>query len=199
MTQSGPAPDLAGLPPTFTYTQARRFGLSDRRLYQLRRDGHVTSIARGLYRRTDRTGDADVDLLEVAERAANATLCLASALARHGLTDDIPATIDIAIPRNQHRPTTVAPVTWHVFDPVTFDIGRTTVELDEHSSIGVYGPERSIIDAIRLRHREGSDLGYRALRTWLTRRGATPSELISMAHHFPRAEKAVREALEILL
>lgn len=190
---------LEALPATFTYAQARRSGVSERLLYRLRDNGLIESIGRGLYRRADMEASADIDLLEIAQRAHRATLCLATALARHGLTDEIPATIDVAVPRGQHRPATTAPATWHVFDRDTFDIGRTEMPLDDQTSIGLYGPERSIIDAIRMRHREGPELGYTALRRWLTRPGSSPSELLAIAGRFPQAEKALREALEILL
>jgi hypothetical protein len=165
----------------------------------MRDSGLIEAIGRGLYRRTDIGQSTDIDLLEIARRAPGATLCLTTALARHGLTDEIPATIDVALPRGQHRPATTAPITWHLFDPNTFDIGRTELALDAHSSIGLYGPDRSIIDAIRLRHREGSELGYNALKRWLGRPGSSPAELLSMALRFPQAEKALRQALEILL
>jgi hypothetical protein len=120
-------------------------------------------------------------------------------LARHGLTDEIPATIDVALPRGQHRPATSAPVTWHLFDPITFDIGRGELPLDERTSVGLYSPERTIIDAARMRHREGVELAYTGLKRWLRREGSSPSELLTMARQFPQAERTLREALEILL
>lgn len=189
---------LDGLPATFSYTQARRRGLSERRLYRLRDEGLIEQIGRGLYRRRDAAA-ADVDLLEIARRASRPTLCLTTALARHGLTDEIPSRIDVALPRGRHRPATSAPVAWHLFDPATFDIGRTELPLDDETSIGLYGPERSIIDAARLRHRESPELAYTALKRWLRRRGSSPSKLLTMARRFPQAERALREALEILL
>ena len=190
---------LATLPATFTYTQARRSGISNRALYQWRDAGLIESIGRGIYRRVDVDAAADIDLLEIARRAPNATLCLTTALARHGLTDEIPAKIDVAVPRGQHRPTTVAPVTWHVFDRDTFDIGRTELRLEDQTSIGLYNQERGIIDAIRLRHREGNELGYVALKRWLARPGSSPAKLLTLARQFPQAEKALRAALEVLL
>jgi predicted transcriptional regulator of viral defense system len=190
---------LLALPPTFTYSEARRSGLSERQLYRLRDEGLIEVVSRGLFRRTNANTLVDIDLLGVARRAPLATLCLTSALARHGLTDEIPATIDVALPRGTHRPTVPAPVTWHLFDPNKFQIGRTTVSLDERTSIGLYDAQRSIIDAARLRHREGSELVYGALRRWLERRGSSPSELLAMARQFPQAERTLREALEILL
>src|SRR6185312_16357375 len=98
-----------------------------------------------------------------------ATLCLRSALVRHDLIDDIPAAIDIALPRNSEAAHTRAPISWHWFDARTFDIGRELLDLDEATSIGQYSAERSIIDAFRLRHLEGPELGNQALRRWLRR------------------------------
>lgn len=82
---------LEALPATFSYTQARRRGLSKRRLYRLRDEGLIEPMGRGLYRRRDAPVAVDVDLLEIARRASSPTLCLTTALARHGLTDEIPS------------------------------------------------------------------------------------------------------------
>ncbi|BCJ42666.1 transcriptional regulator [Actinoplanes ianthinogenes] len=190
---------LRRLPATFTYSEAREAGLSERRLYKLRDDGVVEVVGRGLFRRTDTSGLIDVDLLGIARRAPLATLCLTSALARHGLTDEIPSAIDVALPRGTYRPAVQAPVAWHLFDAGTFEIGRNTLPLDEQTSIGIYDVPRSIIDAARLRHREGSELVYGALRRWLSLPGSSPSELLAMARHFPLSERTLREAMEILL
>lgn len=196
---SGERAKLATLPPIFSYAQARESGLSRRRIYRLRDHGLIESLAQGTYRRADIALTADPDLIEIAMRATRATLCLSSALARHDLTDAIPSKIDIAIPRGTRRPPTAAPVTWHTFDPASFDIGRGTLPLTRTSRIGLYDAERSIIDAFRLRHREGPDLAYGALKRWLRRRQSSPAELLRMAEHFPRTLPAIRQALEILL
>jgi predicted transcriptional regulator of viral defense system len=191
---------LLALPDTFTYSEARRGGLTEHQLYRLRDDGVIEVVSRGLFRRTDTNIPlTDIDLLVIARRAPWATLCLTSALARHGLTDEIPATIDAALPRGTYRPAVRAPATWHLFDPDTFEVGRTMVPLDGQTSIGVYDAPRSIIDAARLRHREGSELVFGALRRWLRRRDSSPSELLTMARRFPQSERTLREAMEILL
>jgi predicted transcriptional regulator of viral defense system len=190
---------LASLPPIFSYGQARDAGLSHRRVYWLRDHGLIEPLAHGSYRRADSSLDVDPDLYEIATRAANATICLRSALVRHQLTDAIPTQIDIAIPRGQRRPTTAAPVSWHAFSPDTFHIGRETLQLPGDASLGIYNAERSIIDAFRLRHREGPELAHEALRRWLRRRDSQPAELMRMARHFAKAEPALRRALEVLL
>jgi len=190
---------LATLPSTFSYSQARAFGMSERRLYALRDAGLVEMLGRGLYRRTDTRIQADFDLLEIAFRATESTLCLTTALARHGLSDAIPGSIDVALPRGHRHPRTQAPVTWHAFAADTFGVGREEVALADGVSIGLYSPERCIVDAFRLRHVEGPEVAHEALRRWLRRRGAHPAELVAMAHSFPKAESALRTALEILL
>ena len=152
-----------------------------------------------MFRRTDIAQPPDTDLMEIACRASRATLCLASALARHGLTDLIPAAIDIALPRGHRPPRTQAPVSWHSFNIDTFELGRDELRLEQQVTIGIYTPQRCIIDAFRLRHREGDDLANTALRRWLARREAQPSELLTMVRRFPHAEPALRTALQILL
>jgi predicted transcriptional regulator of viral defense system len=186
---------LASLPDTFRYSEALR-RISERQLRRLVKDGRVIALSRGLYRKSDWQGDED--LIEIAAKAPQATLCLRSALARHDLIDDIPAEIDIAIPRGSWTPQVIPPVRWRHFDADTFEIGRGQLDIGEDRGIGIYSAERSIIDAFRMRHLEGGDLAIEALRRWL-RRGGQPSELLAMARSFPRALPAIRGTLEILL
>ena len=86
-----------------------------------------------------------------------------------------------------------------VFSKDTFELGRGKLKVGEGFAVGLYSPERSLVDMIRLRHREGSDIAWEALRRWLGRRGAKPAALIEMAKSLHGAERAVRNALEIVL
>src|SRR5581483_3783165 len=106
--------ELRGLPPTFTFGEAMHRGLGERKLYRLREAGLIHPVGRGLHRRHDAAKDVDLDLLEVAIRAPEATLCLTTALARHDLVDAIPSTIDVAIPRGRRKPAVSAAVSWHL-------------------------------------------------------------------------------------
>jgi hypothetical protein len=183
---------------TFTYGEARTAGVSDRRLYRLRDAGEVIALGGGVYRWAD-APPADDDLVEIAERVPRATLCLETALARHRLVDTIPAVIDVAIPRGSTRPALRAPCRLHQFDMRTFEVGREPLDVGARRPLGIYSAERSIIDVIRLRHREGSDVAWEALRRWLSRPGRSPAQLIELARQFPGAEPALRQALEVLL
>lgn len=186
---------LAELPETFRYSEARA-RLNERQFRRLLAEGQIAALSRGLYRKSDWLGDDD--LIEIASKSPHATICLRSALARHDLIDDIPAEIDIAIPRGSWTPATGAPVRWRHFAVDTFEIGRGRLDLGGDRSIGLYSAERSIIDAFRLRHLEGADLANEALKRWL-RAGGQPSELLRMAKSFPRAITPLRQTMEILL
>lgn len=191
--------DLRGvLGDTFSYGDARKAGVSDKRLYRLRDRGEIVALGGGIYRWAD-APPADDDLIEIAERVPLATLCLETALARHGLIDAIPAAIDVAIPRGSTRPALQAPVRLHQFDRRTFELGRDLLDVGGRQRLGLYSEERSIVDVVRLRYREGSDVAWEALRRWLARPGRSPAQLIDLAAQFPRAEPALRQALEVLL
>lgn len=183
---------------TFTYSEAKEAGVGDKRLYRLRDSGEIIALGGGVYRWAD-APPADWDLVEIAERAPAATLCLETALARHGLIDAIPAAIDIAVPRGSTRPALSAPCRIHQFAARTFDLGREELDVGGRRPIGLYSAERSLVDIVRLRHLEGSDVAWEALRRWLGRSGRSPAQLIELARHFARAEPALRRALEVLL
>lgn len=188
----------ARLGDVFTYSEATSLGVSDRRLYALRDAGALVALGRGLFRWADAPA-ADLDLIEIAERVPRATLCLETALAHHDLIDAIPAATDIAIPRGGNRPRLQAAHRLHHFGRGTFDVGRGTFDVGARRPLGIYSAERSLIDVVRLRHDQGSDLAWQALRRWLSRRGRNPGELISMARRFKGAEAPLRAALEVLL
>jgi predicted transcriptional regulator of viral defense system len=189
---------LPTLPLEFTYSQGRAKGLSRRALEYLTATGALELIERGLYRRAD-APLADLGLIAIAIRAPRATLCLGSALVRYGLSDEIPAAPDIALPRGVRTPMLDAPARWHHFNAETFDLGRSEIALDEQTKIGLYSPERSIIDAFRTHATEGNEQAVTALRRWVRQRGSQPSALLALAEHWPRTRPALLKTLEVLL
>ena len=113
---------LADLPDTFTYTEARKAGLSKHALYRLRDSGQLEPIGRGLYRRHD-APLGDLDLLVVAQRSPMATLCLTSALARHDLTDLIPCDMTSHSPAGHGTHMGIPPSTGTVSTRAHFALG----------------------------------------------------------------------------
>lgn len=136
----------------------------------------------GAFIRTGLTDDTTAALIAATAKKPQATICLLSALSIHDLTDEIPTRSDIALPRGSQPPRiTISPVRWHRFHPATFEVGRTQQSLPGGGRIGLYSPERTILDVFRLRHDWGADLAHAALRRWLARQGSSPATLLSMA------------------
>jgi len=176
---------------------ADRAGLSRAGLYRAVNSGSLRRIARGIYLPSD-APPADWDLIEAATRRTDATLCLASALAHHDLTDEIPAATDIAIRRGGRIPVTDAPIAWHAFARETFDLGRERMTIPgTETMIGIYSPERAIADAYRFRGQIGYEIARDALKEWL-RRGGKPGALMRIASQLPRAKSPILAALQIL-
>jgi hypothetical protein len=58
------------------------------------------------------------------------------------------------------------PLRWHRIDRATCAIGRRELTTDGDVPIGLDGPERCIVDALRLRNPQGEELAIEALRRW---------------------------------
>jgi hypothetical protein len=194
---SVPIVALETLPPVFAYRQARAAGLSNRRIYALRDAGVIEQVGRGLFLRLG-ARLVDVDLAEALARGPQGTLCLMSALSHHALTDVMPDTHDLALPRGNRHPAVSGAVRWHSFHRATFPLGRERGVVGGHTAMFVYSAPRSVVDAFRLHSVLGSDVANEALRRWL-RRGGQPAEALAIARQLPAAMSALRHALEVLL
>lgn len=189
----------AELAPAFTLKDARRAGLTKDQVYSLLSRDEIKRVGRGIYVRPDVVPPAFTALAAATAIRNDATLCLTSALVHHDLSDAIPFASDIALPRGAHHPDGLAHVSWHSFDPSTFEIGREHVDVGAGFEVAIYSAKRTIVDGFRLAHQEGSDVAYEALRRWLRRRGSTPARLLNVAGSFPRTLPRIRQALEVLL
>ncbi|MGO1384749.1 MAG: type IV toxin-antitoxin system AbiEi family antitoxin domain-containing protein [Arachnia sp.] len=179
-----------------TPRQAQAAGMSRSSFYRAAEDGRLERIARGIYLPMD--SEADWDWVEAATRRPNATVCLASALVHHDLTDDIPSALHVALPRGSRTPASSPSITWHQCDRDTFDLGRSEMTIPgTEQKIGIYNPERTITDAFRLRGDVGYEMARDALAEWL-RRDGSPATMMSMAMKLPRAKRPVLTALEML-
>ena len=187
------------LPTSFTTSQAAECGVPRWRLYELHDDGEVVSLSRGVWRLADAPPTAHESLLAASLRAPHATVCLISALSFHGLTDEIPAAVDLAVARGRNRPhIDYPPVQVHVFDADTFELGRQHVEVAPGETVFVYDEVRSVVDAIRLRGQVGSDVAYSAAKALVGRRRGAVGQLVELADAL-RCSGPVRELLEVVL
>jgi len=188
---------LRQIGPVFRSKDAVAAGVSWRDLFALRDRGEIVQLSRGLYQLAEATGVANVDFVAVCGRAPRGMICLNSALAYWDLSDEIPAQVHLAVPSGSHRPVIDYPPTLvHVFHADTFGIGRLEVAADTGERFWVSDSERTVADAIRLRHLMGESLAFAALRRYLEGRSrlARLAEIARPLH----AWGALSAALQIL-
>ncbi len=188
---------LQKLGPVFHSKDAIGAGVSWRDLYRLRDDGQILELSRGVYQLVDAGGGDNIDFVTVCARAPRGMICLNSAMAHWGLSDEIPTTVHLAVREGAHRPAIDhPPTTVHTFRTSTFERGRMEVRLDEGGSFWITDRERTIVDAFRLRHLIGEDLAHGALRRYV---GADPklARLAELAREL-RAWTPVGTALWVL-
>ena len=101
MSPSGTQRDLArellrkrGMVRLFEFKDA---GITAATISRIHEDGDVVRLARGLYQLPDAEIDANHSLAEAAKRVPKGVICLVSALAFHGLTDQLPRAVWMAI------------------------------------------------------------------------------------------------------
>ena len=165
----------------------------------MRDEGILIELSRGVFRFADAEMISNLDLVAVSKRSPRGTICLNSALSFWDLTDEIPSVIHFAVPRGSRPPSIDYPPTQvHVFAFATFGLGRERIHLDSGEEIFIYSPERSVVDAIRLRNQVGADIAYKALRRYLKRPEASPSDLLRLARRL-RVGGPMSDALMVLM
>jgi predicted transcriptional regulator of viral defense system len=139
--------------------------------------GEVVRLARGLYQLPDAALDAQQSVAEAARCVPRGVVCLASALAVHGLTDRMPPKVWIAIGRKAWRPRVAYP-------PIQFVrfraelLGRgVEVRQIAGTAVPVFSVARTIADLFRYRRTVGEVLAVEGLREALRQGRATPAEI----------------------
>ena len=177
--------------------QALAEGIHPRTLYELRDQGRVLALNRGLYRLADLPPLGNPDLATIAVCLPSAVICLVSALSFHGITTQIPHQVDIALPRGTKSPKlTFPPLRIFRFSPSTFGKGIETRIVDK-VKVRIYSPVRTVVDCFKFRNRIGIDVAVEALRLCRQRRVATIGEILTYARLL-RMERVMTPYLEAM-
>jgi predicted transcriptional regulator of viral defense system len=178
-------------------SEAVQAGISRRTLYDMRDEGVLEQLSRGVYRLASLPGLEAPDLVAVATRIPNGVVCLISALAFHDLTTQIPHAVDVAIARGAEKPRIdYPPVNVYWFSGDAFTSGIETHTIDG-KPVRVYGAEKSIADAFKYRNKIGMEVALEALRTWRARRESNIERLLDYGR-ICRVERVMRPYLEAM-
>jgi hypothetical protein len=141
----------------------------------------------------------NTEFAALAARVPDGTVCLSSGLSYWELSDELPAVIDLAVPRGAHWPKIDMPATrLHRFAVETFPLDRLAQRTDTGEPFWIYSAPRCVVDAIRLPHIVGRDVGLAALSRYTRQAGADPLRLTALARQLG-GERRIREALEVIL
>lgn len=164
-------------------------------LSRLVADGRLHRLGRGLYMLPDAEVSAQHTLAEVARRVPSGVVNLLSALAFHGLSDEQPHKVWLAIPRSARPPHLGYPtleLTWSTDELLALGVDSHDVE---GVPVRITGPTRTVVDCFRYRRKVGIDVAMTALRDALRLRSCTRDELWGMAGAC-RAQARIRPYLE---
>lgn len=161
-------------------------------LKELVEKGIVEKIKPGIYRHTEY---AKVnEFVEVCKIYPQAVLCLYSAWSYYNLTTHIPAEYHLAIP-NKKKIKTIdyPPVQLYYWSIPYFEI-----EIIEKNGIRIYSLEKTVCDAIRFKHKTGTDILSEVLKSYLKRKDKNLDKLLQVAKKL-KIEQQVRNIVELLL
>jgi predicted transcriptional regulator of viral defense system len=157
--------------------EIRRAGITAATVSRLEREGHVTKLGRGLYQLADAAPEGNHTLAEAAKRVPKGVVCLVSALAFHGITDQMPWRVWIAIGPKDWKPQIDYPPLRIVRFAETFLRDGVEMHDIEGVSVPIFGVAKTLADAFRHRRSVGTDVAVPALKEALRQRKTTPSEV----------------------
>ena len=161
--------------------ELREAGVSAATVSRMERDGEVIRLSRGLYQLSDATLNVSHSLAEAAKRTPKGVVCLVSALAFYGLTDQLPSKVWMAIGKKDWAPKP---------DGAAIRVVRFTESLlaegvDTHMiegvSVKVFDVARTVADCFRHRNKVGLSVAIEGLQETLRQRKATPAEIARQA------------------
>lgn len=161
--------------------ELREAGVSAATVSRMEQDGEVIRLSRGLYQLPDATLDVSHSLAEAAKRTPKGVVCLVSALAFHGLTDQLPSKVWMAIGKKDWAPKPDgAPIRVVRFTESLLAEGVET-HMIEGVSVKVFDVAKTVTDCFRHRNKVGLSVAIEGLQETLRQRKATPAEIARQA------------------
>ena len=159
--------------------------------------GEIVRIGRGLYQAIDAASDLNTNFAEVAKQIPRAVICLVSALAFHGLTDQLPRKVWYAIGAKDWEPkVSYPPVRMVRLREPYLSEGIETHRI-EGVPVRIYSVPKSLADAFRNPKLVDRSVAIESLKAALAQRKASPAEIMKAAMAFG-AGKVMGPYLEAL-
>jgi predicted transcriptional regulator of viral defense system len=180
---------------SFTARGASSVGISSSLLAYYVKIGIFERVARGVYRNPKIENSAPFewqDLLETAQSITDGTICLISALAYYGLTQEIQRQFWVAIPhaaRNIKRPKT------KIIRSRNFKLGRVPLKLGDYKTY-IFDKERCVVDAFKKLSKESA---IYSLKTYLKRTQDHRPDLSKLNRYAKELRTDIQAYIEALI
>lgn len=175
----------------------REQGIAGTTIRRALNDGELLRIGRGLYQNPDADIDSDLTIAEISKRIPKGVIAMVSALAWHGLTDQMPRKTWVAIGTNDWKPAEGSPPV----RIVRFADKYLTQGIEHHTICGIDVPIYSIPKTLADLFRNGKlvdrSVAVEGLRAAVEQRKATPSAIAEAARN-GGAWRIMRPYLEAL-
>ena len=159
----------------------KAFGVTATTVRRMQDAGEVVKLGRGFYQAPDADYTSNHALAEAALRVPNGVICLVSALAYHGLTDQLPSKVWMAIGQKDWSPSASHPPLRIVrFADHLLEAGVETVVIED-MQVSIFGVAKTIADAFRHRRTVGLSVALEGLQEALRQRKASPSDILAAA------------------
>ena len=159
----------------------RAAGVTAATMTRMANDGEVVRLARGLYQLADAELHAQHSLAEVAARVPKGIICLTSALAFHGLTDQLPRKVWIAIGVSDWAPEPSSPPLRIVRMTNALLGDGVETHTIEGVRVKVFSITKTIADCFRHRRSVGLSIALEGLQEALRQRKVMPATMSRQA------------------
>ena len=159
----------------------RKHGIAGATIQRALDDGDLIRIGRGLYQHPEAEIDSDLTLAEVAKRIPKGVIAMTTALAWHGLTDQMPRKTWVAIGTSNWSPAPSYPP----IRIVRFADKYLTQGVEYHTVSGVdvpiYSVSKTLADLFRNGRLIDRSVAVEGLRAAVEQRKVNPAEIAEAA------------------
>ena len=183
--------------PIVRAQELRDVGIAGSTIQRALDDGDLVRIGRGLYQDPQCDIDSEQTLAEVSKRIPKGVIAMVSALAYHGLTDQIPRKTWVAIGTSDWSPVPSSPPVRIVRFADKYLHQGIEQKVISGVDVSVYSVTKTLADVFRNGRLVDRSVAVEGLRAALDQRKASPSE-IAEAARMGGAWRVMRPYLEAL-
>ena len=175
--------------------EAIHLGIHPRTLYQMRDQGLLEQLAKGIYRLIEIPDFSEPDLVLVSKKIPHGIICLISALAYYEITTQIPHFVYIAIPsKSRQSNLDYPPIRYFRYSEKVYNSGIENLLI----GVKIFNIEKTLADCIKFRNKIGMDVVIEALKMYWQSKNTNIERLYDYAK-LNRVEKILQPIIETIV